>query len=239
MHFWFQTADESLKPSLCLGWSLGYKIRNNRWRCIRVEGYQTIRAISSHFWSLWWTILIQRPSVRHSTTASRILPSRPVIPASSLTWPSTRRTCYFAPLHCRMLLLHSWTIELLSVFFSVLITAIFGHRRLFSSCFELWMPYGWVAFISLPGVLWNRDIVNFRTSARNFSKPKIAGRCSEFIFFVVSVVHCFILSLVTFPFYHLSWEKFFSGAKTVIFLHTRDTCTCTCTCNIVCISAHF
>ena len=52
MHFWFQTADESLKPSLCLGWSLGYKIRNNRWRCIRVEGYQTIRAMPSHFFMM-------------------------------------------------------------------------------------------------------------------------------------------------------------------------------------------
>ena len=115
------------------------------------------RAMSSHFWSLWWTILIQR----HSTTASRVLLSRPVIPASSLTWPSTR-TCYFALLRCRMLLLPSWTIGFL-VSFSVLNSHIWTPSTLLlmlRTLDALWLSgVHFIVSVSLSGVLWNRDIV--------------------------------------------------------------------------------
>ena len=116
--------------------------------------------------------------MRHSTTASgalildrwfqhRAWPDLLlVVPATSLLFAVG---CFYS------------TRELSNFVFFRCLTAISEYRRLFSSCFELWMLYWWVTFISLPDVLWNRDIVNFRTSARNFNKPKIAGRCLEHI----------------------------------------------------------
>ena len=58
-----------------------------------------------------------------------------------------------------------------------------------------------IASFSLPGVLWNRDVITEDIGSR-FQQTKKSVVGVLITFFVVSVVHCFTVLLVTFPFCH-------------------------------------